>query len=171
MKNLDAAARESAVTVRGLASGFAQTVEIERLTGSIADEPLPLAAPRIQGLCRYDLPAPGCVRILSVDDCRAVRVIRVGPCRTSRCTCVIPGCTPLTALNAKRKRDTSTALSGVSSSAVSWLTSSAQGSSNIGATHARFTWTLVSRRSTSVHRKRSPTNVRNNREGALRTLL
>ena len=39
MKSLDAAGREGAVTVRGLASGFAQTVEI-RTHRLIADEPL-----------------------------------------------------------------------------------------------------------------------------------
>jgi hypothetical protein len=44
MKNQNDLAREGAVTVRGLASGFAQTVE----TGShrlIADEPLAFGAP------------------------------------------------------------------------------------------------------------------------------
>ena len=39
MKSLDTAGREGAVTVRGLASGFAQTVEI-RTHRLIADEPL-----------------------------------------------------------------------------------------------------------------------------------
>ena len=76
---------------------------------------------------------------------------------------------PWIALNAKRSRATSTASSRHSSSAESWRKISAQGSSK-SRNDVRFTarW---SRRLTSVHRKRSATELTTIGKSALRTLV